>query len=83
MQTDIRQLKSHLTRFIRQAAKGENVIIEIEGQPVAQIVAAGPTADLRNFPGISWDGQKPRGLDVPETLLDHSTLSDKVIEDRG
>jgi antitoxin (DNA-binding transcriptional repressor) of toxin-antitoxin stability system len=83
MQTDIRHLKSNLTRFVHQAAEGENIIIEIEGQAVAQIVAAGPAADPRNLPGISWNGQKPRGIDTPETLLDHSSLSDRVIEDRG
>jgi antitoxin (DNA-binding transcriptional repressor) of toxin-antitoxin stability system len=86
MHTDIRHLKSNLTYFVHKVSEGETVIIEAEGQAVAWLVAPAQSrsiSDLRCAAGISWDGQKPQGLAAPDALLDHSSLSERVVGDRN
>ena len=85
MQASIRELKAHLSEYIRQAAAGEIVTINIHNRPAAQIVPIKrhTTLDeLATHHGISWNGGKAAGLPRGEALPIGVSLSDWVAEDR-
>ena len=85
MQASIRELKAHLSEYIRQVTAGETVTISIHNRPVAQIVPIKRQATLEDLaaqPGISWNGGKAVGLARGESLPDGVSLADWVAEDR-
>ncbi len=85
MKASIRELKAHLSEYIRQVTAGETVTISIHNRPVAQIVPIQRQTtldDLAAQPGISWNGGKVAGLPRGETLSVGVSLSDWVVEDR-
>ena len=85
MQARIRELKAHLSEYIRQVTAGETVTISIHNRPVAQIVPIERQTtldDLAAQPGISWNGGKAVGLARGELLPDGVSLADWVAEDR-
>ena len=85
MKASMRELKAHLSEYIRQATAGETVIINIHNRPVAQIVPIKRQItldDLAAQPGISWNGGKVAGLLRGEVLPVGTNLADWVAEDR-
>ncbi|MGC2458899.1 MAG: type II toxin-antitoxin system prevent-host-death family antitoxin [Gallionellaceae bacterium] len=85
MEASIRELKAHLSEYIRQVTAGETVIINIHNRPVAQIVPIKrqtALGDLAAQPGISWNGGKVAGLPRGEALPVGVSLGDWVAEDR-
>ena len=85
MQASIRELKAHLSEYIRHVTAGETVTISIHNRPVAQIVPIKRQTtldDLAAQPGISWNGSKPTGLARGESLPVDVSLADWVVEDR-
>ena len=85
MQASIRELKTHLSEYIRQVTAGETVTISIHNRPVAQIVPIKRRAtlgDLAAQPGISWNGGKATGLPRGEALPVGVSLADWVAQDR-
>lgn len=85
MKTSIRELKAHLSEYIRQAEAGETVTISIHNRAVAQIVPIrhdlGIDA-LKGLHGTHWNGGKPVGLPRGEIMPMGVTLADWVAEDR-
>lgn len=85
MQASMRELKARLSDYIRQAAAGETVTINIHNRPVAQIVPIPQTANLdalTGAAGISWNGGKAIGLVRGEVLAAKVSVADFVLEDR-
>ncbi len=85
MQASIRELKAHLSEYIRQVEAGGTVTVSIHNRPVAQIVPLprhDDLSDLAKQPGISWNGGKPTGLPRGEVMTEGAALADWVIEDR-
>lgn len=85
MKASMRELKAHLSEYIRQVTAGETVIINIHNRPVAQIVPIKQQStldDLAAQPGISWNGGKASGLPRGEALPVGVSLADWVTEDR-
>ena len=85
MKTSIRELKAHLSEYIRQVTAGETVTINVHNRPVAQIVPIKrqtTLGDLAAQPGVSWNGGKATGLPRGEKLPTGVCLSDWVAEDR-
>lgn len=85
MQTSIRELKAHLSEYIRQAEAGETVTISIHNRAVAQIVPIRqqPGIDtLRGLHGTNWNGGKPVGLPRGEIMPTGVSLADWIAEDR-
>ena len=86
MQASIRELKMHLSEYIRQVKAGETVTINVHNHPVAQIVPIkqlDKLDDLAAQPGISWNGGgKAVGLPRGEVLPVGVSLADWVAEDR-
>ena len=85
MQASIRELKAHLSEYIRQVTAGETVTVSIHNRPVAQIVPLKRQTkldDLAAQPGISWNGGKAVGLPRGEALPVGVSLADWIAEDR-
>ena len=85
MKASMRELKAHLSEYIRQVTAGETVIINIHNRPVAQIVPIKRQTTLNDLaaqPGISWNGGKASGLPRGEVLPVGVSLADWVTEDR-
>ena len=85
MNASVRELKAHLSAYIRKARAGQPVIIRIHDKPVARITAIEPVAGLQalaGMPGIRWNGGKPSGLPLGERISRKNTLAARVIEDR-
>ena len=87
MEASMRELKARLSEFIRHAAAGETVTINIHNRPAAQIVPIKRQATVDNLaaqPGISWNGHTGGATGLPrgEVLPVGANLSDWVAEDR-
>ena len=84
MKVSLRELKAHLSEYIRQVTAGETVIINHHNRPVAQIVSIKRQStldDLAAQPGISWNGGKASGLQRGEVLPVGVSLADWVTQD--
>ena len=55
MQINIHEAKTHLSRLIERAARGEEIIIARAGRPVARLVGLQP-GSVRRAPG-AWQGK--------------------------
>ena len=93
MEVSIREMKNNLSKYLKRAQAGEEVIITDRGRPVARLVAAASQGDmtmedavarLRNSslirPGL---GGKPKGAKRPiAAKRDEKTLAELLLEDR-
>ena len=96
MEASVRELKAHLSEYLRQIAAGEEVVVTSHGKPVARLtsvvtapktqeeIEAEAIARLQSLPWIRpGDGKKVRGADRPISWQPgQKTLSDMVLEDR-
>ena len=85
MKTSIRDLKAKLSEHVRTASAGEDVLVSAHGRPVAKLVAAGKTREVRQLqkePGILWNGGRPDGIARPAALKKGRSLADTIIESR-
>lgn len=86
MQVSIRDLKNHLSEYLRRVKKGERIIVTSHNIPLARLLPIPQSEDedlqaLLQMEGISWNGKKPKGGKVrPE--IKGKNVSDYVIEDR-
>lgn len=96
MNISVRQLKSHLSEYLRKAAAGEEVVVTSHGREVARLMPPRSVhpdtmsdADLvARFRGLPWvrhgRDEKPA---LPEPLLrigaGEKTLAELVSEGRG
>ncbi|MFQ5754567.1 MAG: type II toxin-antitoxin system Phd/YefM family antitoxin [Acidiferrobacterales bacterium] len=89
MEISIRELKNHLSKYLRRVAAGEEVIITSHNHPVARLIAVtkkGREANalarrLRALPGVRWNGKRPRGGQLRPKVTG-KTAGDLVLEDR-
>lgn len=83
----VKQLRDHLTRYLRRARKGEEVVITDRGEPVAELIPLPPSAVAARAWALvrqgraRWSGGKPRGAArAPKPR--GGSVADAVIEDR-
>ena len=93
MMVSVRELKNHLSEYLRRVQDGEELLITSRGKPVGRLVPARraardpeqqAVARLRALPFVRpGRGGKPRGArkPIPWTPGDQ-LLSDVVLEDR-
>lgn len=84
----LRDLKAHLSHFMRLVQAGETVTITDHGQPVGQIVPVRDSlqaraADLVTAGLVAWSGQHLPPLEPMATLKGPPTMADLLLEDRG
>lgn len=82
----IRELRDHLSQYLKEVKQGDNLTITDRGKPVAQLIPAemdiGEQAigELLKRGDAKWGGGKPSGSSV--TLNDGPEVSEYVIDDR-
>ncbi len=86
----VRELKNHLSEYLKQVQAGEEIIITTHGKPVARLVRLAPMRikASQSLDNLAWvrrgQGGKPLGLPAAERirLTGDQTLSDLLLEDR-
>lgn len=84
----LRELKSHLSAYVRRVKAGDTVVITDRGKPVGRLVPMEGSRDetLRRLEGagvLSWSGRKLRPLGKrPPRVRGNRTISDLLLEDR-
>jgi antitoxin (DNA-binding transcriptional repressor) of toxin-antitoxin stability system len=93
MQSGIRELKDHLSRYIRRIEAGERISVTAHGRVVAELVPPGHGA--RTSPGSRWDDLIAAGTlhppveagdpfeDWPDIRLPPGTAAELIDSDRG
>ncbi len=67
-QINLHQAKTHLSRLVEQAAKGEEIVITKGGRPVARLVALATPGRKKRKPGALKGRMKlSPGWDAPMT----------------
>lgn len=88
MDVSVRELKSGLSRYLRQVQGGETILVTSRGKPVAHLVPVRSTTHvsekIKSIPGIdAGSGGKPRGASQPARVKPgQKSLSDIVLEER-
>ncbi len=93
MQVAIRELKNHLSKYLKQVQTGEEIIVTSHGSPIARFcpLPLEPAEELsaaNSLQNISWVSKcqngKPKGLTANQRikLSSGKSLSDLVLEDR-
>ena len=86
MNVQVRDLKAHLSHYLRLIQQGETVVVTVHNKPVARLepVAAG-CEDLPEIPGLSWAAGKPRLIRSSQErpTIEGDTLAAWIVENRG
>jgi prevent-host-death family protein len=83
----IRELKAHLSAYLKKVEAGEHLTVAHHGRPIAAIVPATPEPKVAWVHamvaegGALWSGGKPRGL-KPRLKSRGKPASRMVLEDR-
>lgn len=96
MNVSVRDLKAKLSRYLKAAQAGKDVVVTSRGRPVARILAVSgngvekPSREemlrrLKLLPGVRLgEGGKPLGAKAPIRIRrGQKTLAEIVLEDRG
>lgn len=87
LQAGVRDLKDHLSEYLRRVREGERILITDRGRPIAALVGvdqdgADEVASTLVRQGIGeWGGGKPRGLPDPPRVPGRRA-EEVVLEDR-
>lgn len=86
-QAGIRELKAHLSAYLRQVKSGRTITITERGNPIGQIVpVAQPIKKklerLAQAGIVSWSGKAPAHMKPVAESKGDRTVSDLVLEDR-
>lgn len=96
MKVSVREFKAKLSRYLKDARAGRDVVVTLRGRPVARLLAIAeetgeePEAEellrrLKLVPGVRLGtGGKPLGARKPMRIRHgQKTLAEIVLEDRG
>jgi len=82
----VRELKAHLSQYLRQARAGETIVITERGREIAMLTGIRQREGLRELIErgvVKWSGA---GLDVPASTpvrVEGGPLSKTVLDQRG
>lgn len=87
MTVGVRELKSQLSRYLRQVKAGRTVVITERGKTVGRIVPAGQTLEekleaMRQAGLIEWSGKRLKPMKPVAKVKDGHSVADLLIEDR-
>ncbi len=95
METNVRELKAHLSEYLHRAALGEDVLVTLRGKPLVRLVSVSSDATpetfeeasiarLRTLPWVTpGNGNKPLGSANPVRIgPDEKSLAEIVNEMR-
>ena len=83
----IRELKSTLSKCVREVKAGRTIVVTDHGQPVARIVPEtlslrDRVEALRKAGAIAWSGRRLRAARPAGSVRGAKTVADLVVEDR-
>ena len=83
----VRELKTQLSKYLRQVKAGHTIVITEHGRTVGRIVPTETSLDeklaaLQQAGLIRWNGHKLKPMQPIATLPEGCSLSDLIIEDR-
>jgi len=83
----VRDLKTHLSEYLREIKKGKTIVITEHGKPVGRLIPAVlPQADrieaMRRAGIIAWNGKKLKIAAPRAKVSGRGTLADLLVEDR-
>jgi prevent-host-death family protein len=86
-ETGIRELKAHLSSYLRQVEEGETVVITRHGKPIGRIVPVTESTEaqldtLRQAGLIAWNKQKLQPLSPVAQVRGQRTVAALLVEDR-
>ena len=83
MNVGIRKLQAHLSKYVRRAAEGEEIVVSDRGRPIARLVGLG-TSMLESGIAEGWI-TPPRRSGLTPAVYCRASLStaDVLDEDRG
>ncbi len=87
MDAGIREVKNHLSEYLKRVKQGEIVVITERNVPVARLMPVQkeiqPAILALMKEGVaSWQGGKPRGAAVPPEVPGNTSIAALVAEDR-
>jgi prevent-host-death family protein len=85
--TGIRELKTHLSHYLRRVQAGEIIIITDRGRPIGQLVPYHQTveerlAQLQASGLIEWSGEHPDTAAPVAEAQGERTVAELLLEDR-
>ena len=84
----IRELKTHLSRYLKRVRAGTRLLVTEHGRSIATIHPVEPSADVDWAHQLvaeghaHWNGGKPTGGSKPVAMTGRRTASSIVLEDR-
>lgn len=87
----VRQLKTHLSEYLRRVKAGETIVITERGQPIGRLIPPAPPRELTleeklqrlvEAGLVEWNGQKPEFVEPVALLRSDVLASDLVVEMR-
>ncbi|MCS6962425.1 type II toxin-antitoxin system Phd/YefM family antitoxin [Thermoflexus sp.] len=84
----IRDLKTHLSRYIRQVKAGAILVITERGKPIGRLVPIASSAETRLSELLqagmaAWSGRKLAPLTPVARARGERVVADLLLEDRG
>lgn len=84
MKVGIRELKAHLSEYVRKAAKGQLILVTDRGRPVAKLEGLGDASMVEKGIAEGWITPPARSGLTPAVYSEASLSTMEVInEDRG
>ncbi len=83
----IRELKAHLSRYLKQVQQGRPVLVTDHGRPIGRIVPATESFESRlksmsRAGVIAWSGKKLASTVPVARIRGKRTVADLIVEDR-
>ncbi|MCL6569371.1 MAG: type II toxin-antitoxin system prevent-host-death family antitoxin [Meiothermus silvanus] len=84
----LRELKAHLSGYVRRVKAGERIVVTERNRVVAALVPPGGEEELPELLRlareglVAWKGGKPTGL-RPGPAVRGASVADAVVEERG
>jgi prevent-host-death family protein len=81
----IRDLKAHLSEYMKRVKSGQSIVVTEHGKPVGRILPVGMNLEdrielLRKAGLIEWNGKKLRRIKPPAVNRGDKLVSDIVVE---
>jgi len=83
----VRELKTHLSEYLREVQKGKTIVITDHGKPVGRLIPTTLSREdrieaMRRAGIITWNGKKPPAMTPVAKLHGPGAVADLLIEDR-
>jgi len=87
LEVGVRQLKNHLSRYLREVKRGRTVVITERGKPIGRIIPKGlPVADrieaLAKAGLVEWNGKRINPTEPVVVNRSSRLVSDILVEMR-